>query len=77
LIRDMRTQRATILAMANTGDAEIAALANHTIYVDETLEELLPISEVIPLQLLAYFIATGNGIDVDHPRNLTKAVLEE
>jgi len=38
---------------------------------------LLPIVEVIPLQLLSYFAAINNGIDVDHPRNLTKAVLAE
>jgi glucosamine--fructose-6-phosphate aminotransferase (isomerizing) len=77
LIRDMRAQRATILAIANTGDTQAAALADHTIFVDETLEELLPICEVVPLQLLAYFVAVGNGIDVDRPRNLTKAVLAE
>jgi len=45
--------------------------------VDEMREALLPIAEVIPLQLFAYFMAIHNGIDVDHPRNLTKAVLSE
>jgi glucosamine--fructose-6-phosphate aminotransferase (isomerizing) len=77
LMRDMRAQGATMLAIANTGDASIAGLATHTIFVDETVEEVLPICEVVPLQLLAYFVAAGNGIDVDHPRNLTKAVLAE
>jgi len=77
LMRDMRAQGADILALANSGDTTVAALATHTIFVDETREELLPICEVIPLQLLAYFIAVANGIDVDHPRNLTKAVLAE
>ena len=77
LMRDLRTQGATILAIANTADATVTALANHVIYVDEMREELLPICEVVPLQLLSYFIAIANGIDVDHPRNLTKAVLAE
>jgi glucosamine--fructose-6-phosphate aminotransferase (isomerizing) len=40
-------------------------------------EALLPICEVIPLQMLSYFMAMQNGIDVDRPRNLTKAVLVE
>ncbi len=77
LMRDLRAQGADILAIANLGDAAVTSLATHTIFVDETREELLPICEVIPLQLLAYFIAIGNGIDVDHPRNLSKAVLAE
>jgi glucosamine--fructose-6-phosphate aminotransferase (isomerizing) len=38
---------------------------------------MLTISEVIPLQMLSYFMAINNGIDVDSPRNLTKAVLVE
>jgi glutamine---fructose-6-phosphate transaminase (isomerizing) len=42
-----------------------------------TREHLLPIAEVVPLQLYAYFCATQRGIDVDRPRNLTKAVLAE
>ncbi len=40
-------------------------------------ELLLPICEVIPLQFLSYFMAINNGIDVDRPRNLVKAVVEE
>jgi glucosamine--fructose-6-phosphate aminotransferase (isomerizing) len=77
LMRDMKAQGANILAIANTGDADVPALARHTLFVGELREEMLAICEVIPLQLLSYFIAVGNGIDVDHPRNLTKAVLAE
>jgi len=77
LMRDMRAQGATILAVANTGDTAVAELADHVFNVDEASEPLLAISEVIPLQLFAYFMAVGNGIDVDHPRNLNKAVLAE
>jgi glucosamine--fructose-6-phosphate aminotransferase (isomerizing) len=77
LMRDMRQQGAEILAVANTGDQEVAAIANHTITVNETSEALLPLSEVIPLQMFSYVMAIQNGIDVDNPRNLTKAVLTE
>ena len=77
LMRDMRDQHANILAIANVGDESIAGLADHTVYVTEMREPLLAICEIIPLQLLSYWMAINNGIDVDHPRNLTKAVLAE
>ena len=77
LMRDMRAQGATIIAVANAGDTTVAALAEHVVSVDEDREVLMTIAEVIPLQLFAYWVAVGHGIDVDHPRNLTKAVLAE
>jgi glutamine---fructose-6-phosphate transaminase (isomerizing) len=77
LLYDMREQGARVLALANTGDATISALASHTIPVDRASEALLPISEVVPLQLFAYFMALSHGVDVDRPRNLTKAVTTE
>jgi glucosamine--fructose-6-phosphate aminotransferase (isomerizing) len=77
LMRDMRGQGASILAVGNHGDETVAGLADHVLSVDEVPEALLPICEVIPLQMLAYFMAIHHGIDVDHPRNLTKAVLAE
>jgi glucosamine--fructose-6-phosphate aminotransferase (isomerizing) len=77
LMRDMREQGANVLAIANTSDETVGALASHTVYVEERREALLAICEVIPLQLLSYWMAVNNGIDVDHPRNLSKAVLAE
>jgi glutamine---fructose-6-phosphate transaminase (isomerizing) len=77
LMHDMREQGASVLAIANSGDQAVGALASHTVYVEERREALLAICEVIPLQLLSYWMAINNGIDVDHPRNLTKAVLAE
>ncbi len=77
LMRDMRAQGADILALVNTGDTEAAALATHALFIDPAREALLPIYEVVPLQLLAYCMAVNLGIDVDHPRNLTKAVVAE
>lgn len=77
LMADMREQGARILAIANEGDREVEALAAEVIWVKDTSDELMTICEVIPLQLMAYHIAVNNGIDVDHPRNLNKAVLTE
>ncbi len=77
LMTDMRSQGADILALANPGDSRVAALATHTLYVREAPEPLLPLCEVIPLQMLAYFMAVNAGIDVDHPRNLVKSVVSE
>ncbi len=77
LLEDMRRQGARVLALANSGDATVAALATHMIEVEPAAEALLPILEVVPLQLFAYFMALSHGVNVDHPRNLTKAVVAE
>jgi glucosamine--fructose-6-phosphate aminotransferase (isomerizing) len=77
LLEDMRRQGARVLALANTGDSLIAKLATHTIPIDSAAESLLPIFEVVPLQLFAYFTAVHHGVNVDHPRNLSKAVTSE
>ena len=77
LMANMREAGAALLAVSNAGDTAVAALATHRIEVEETSEPLLAMTEVIPLQMLSYFMAVGRGIDVDHPRNLSKAVLAE
>ena len=77
LMRDMRAQGVDILAVANGGDEEVASLATHCIPIMKAREPVLCLCEVVPLQLLSYFMAVGRDIDVDHPRNLTKAVLTE
>jgi glucosamine--fructose-6-phosphate aminotransferase (isomerizing) len=76
LLREMKTQGAKVIALANTGDTEIAGLATDCVFVDPAPEHLLPICEVVPLQLFAYFMAIEHGVNVDHPRNLAKAVVE-
>jgi glucosamine--fructose-6-phosphate aminotransferase (isomerizing) len=77
LMRDMRTQGAKILAIANAGDTVVESLATQTIFVKPAPEGLLPFCEVIPMQMLAYVMAVKEGIDVDRPRNLSKAVLAD
>jgi glutamine---fructose-6-phosphate transaminase (isomerizing) len=77
LMKDMKQQGAQIVALATDGDQEVASLSRHCISIPEGAEHLLPILEVVPLQLLAYKFAVQRGIDVDSPRNLVKAVVQE
>ena len=65
------------IVIATEGDREIAAFADRLIFVPAGPELLLPILEVVPLQLFAYHYAVLNGCDVDSPRNLVKAVVTE
>ena len=77
LMSDMKIQGATLLTIANEGDGEAEQLSRSTIFVPAASDRLLPILEVVPLQLLAYSLAILKGIDVDRPRNLVKAVVAE
>jgi glucosamine--fructose-6-phosphate aminotransferase (isomerizing) len=76
LLRDMQTQGAKVIAIANSCDEEVAALVSDCVFVEPASEYLLPIAEVVPLQLFSYFMALAHGVDVDRPRNLSKAVVE-
>ncbi len=76
LLRDMQAQGARVIAIANTGDAEVPTLVSDCVFVEPLSEYLLPIEEVIPLQLFSYFMALAHGVNVDRPRNLSKAVVE-
>jgi glucosamine--fructose-6-phosphate aminotransferase (isomerizing) len=76
LLVDMKAQGARVIALANRGDESVPGLVSDCVYVDPAPEHLLPISEVVPLQLFSYFMALEHGVDVDHPRNLAKAVVE-
>jgi len=76
LLKDLKAQGARVLAIANAGDEEVPALASDCVFVEPANEHLLPIQEIVPLQLFAYFTALERGVDVDRPRNLRKAVIE-
>ncbi len=77
LMRDMHEQGATIVALHIEGDDEAARLSRHSVAISAVDEFLLPMLEVVPLQMLAYFIAIQRGVNVDAPRNLVKAVVRE
>jgi glutamine---fructose-6-phosphate transaminase (isomerizing) len=76
LLQDMKKQGAKVIALANRGDAGVPALVSDCVFVEPASEHLLPISEVVPLQLFSYFMALEHGVNVDRPRNLSKAVVE-
>ncbi len=76
-IQEVRARGARVIAVATEGDAEIAQHADEVIEVPRTHWMLAPLLAVIPLQLLAYYIARRRGLNVDQPRNLAKTVTVE
>ncbi len=76
-LQEVRARGARVIGIATEGDADIAAHCDELIRVPRTHWMLGPLLAVIPLQLLAYFIATHRGLNVDQPRNLAKTVTVE
>jgi glucosamine--fructose-6-phosphate aminotransferase (isomerizing) len=76
-IQEVTARSGRVIAIAIEGDHEISQLVEHTIHIPQAPELLLPVLEVVPLQLLAYHIAVRRGCDVDQPRNLAKSVTVE
>jgi glucosamine--fructose-6-phosphate aminotransferase (isomerizing) len=76
-MHEIRARKGSIIVVAQEGDSEAASLAEDAIFVPRTLDPLVPILSVIPLQLFAYFVAVARGCDVDKPRNLAKSVTVE
>ena len=76
-IQEVAARSGRVIAVATEGNHQIRELVEHVIYVPHAPELLLPLLEVVPLQLLAYHIAVRRGCDVDQPRNLAKSVTVE
>ena len=76
-IEQVKARGGTVIALATEGDADITAKADHVLYVPPTPMLLSPVVNVVPLQLLAYYLAVRRGCDVDQPRNLAKSVTVE
>jgi glucosamine--fructose-6-phosphate aminotransferase (isomerizing) len=76
-IQQAKARQGTVIAVATDGDETIHSMADYTLWVPDCPWMLSPIVTVIPLQLLAYHIATTRGLDVDQPRNLAKSVTVE
>ena len=76
-IQEVKARGGIVVAVACAGDEEAAKSADHMIWIPPSSELLLPILEIVPLQLLAYHIAVRRGCDVDQPRNLAKSVTVE
>ncbi|OJW69360.1 MAG: glutamine--fructose-6-phosphate aminotransferase [Candidatus Amoebophilus sp. 36-38] len=76
-IQEVKARKGKIIAIVTQGDEHVKQLVDHIIEVPATHEALMPIVSVIPLQLLAYYIAVEKGCNVDQPRNLAKSVTVE
>ena len=76
-IQQAKARDGVVIAVATDGDELIAGMADHVLWVPETPWMLSPVITVLPLQLLAYHIASIRGLDVDQPRNLAKSVTVE
>ncbi len=76
-IEEVKARKGRVIAIATEGDTQIKKKADSVIYIPETISSLSPLLSVIPLQLLAYFVAVQRGCDVDQPRNLAKSVTVE
>ena len=76
-IQEVRARGAHVIAVATEGNESIKELAEHVLYLPRTEPELQAALAVLPLQQLAYAIATRRGLDVDKPRNLAKTVTVE
>ncbi len=76
-IEEVRSRKGRVIAIATEGDTEVSRLAEEVIYIPQSFGPITPLLTVIPLQLLAYHIATLRGCNVDRPRNLAKSVTVE
>jgi glucosamine--fructose-6-phosphate aminotransferase (isomerizing) len=76
-VEEVKARGGWVTAVVSEGDSGLARLADHRIEIPETLDLLTPILSVLPLQLLAYYVAVRRGCNVDQPRNLAKSVTVE
>ena len=76
-VQEVTARSGRVIAIAVEGQQDLAQLVEHVISIPKAPELLLPLLEIVPLQLLAYHIAVRRGCDVDQPRNLAKSVTVE
>lgn len=76
-IQEIKARKGPIIALTTRGNRKLESIADDVIFIPKTIEMLMPLLSVLPLQLFAYYIAVLNGRDVDRPRNLAKSVTVE
>jgi len=76
-IQEVKARKGIVIAIVTEGDTIIKQMADHVMEVPATNEALSPLTTVVPLQLLSYYIAVMRGCNVDQPRNLAKSVTVE
>jgi len=76
-IQEVKARKGRVISIVTEGDALIPKMSDYVIEVPATVDPLMPLISVIPLQLLSYHIAVMRGCNVDQPRNLAKSVTVE
>jgi glucosamine--fructose-6-phosphate aminotransferase (isomerizing) len=76
-MQEVRAREGQVIAIATKGDEEIMDQAQHIVWLPKVADEVLPLLTVLPLQLIAYYVANLKGNDVDQPRNHAKTVTVE
>jgi glucosamine--fructose-6-phosphate aminotransferase (isomerizing) len=76
-MQEVKARDGVVIALTDRDPEELGGIADAVIEVPAVSEHLQPIVNVVPLQLLAYFIGVRRGADVDQPRNLAKSVTVE
>ena len=76
-MQDVKSRNSRILAVVTEGDEQVKKIADSVLEIPQTLNALVPLLSVLPLQILAYYVAVDKGLDVDMPRNLAKSVTVE
>ena len=76
-MQEVNSRNGRILAVVTEGDKLVKEIADKVIEVPKTINILVPLLSVVPLQLLAYYVAVDKGLNVDMPRNLAKSVTVE
>jgi glucosamine--fructose-6-phosphate aminotransferase (isomerizing) len=76
-IQEVVSRKGRVLAIVTEGDEEVKRMVENVIEIPQTLNYLVPLLSVIPLQLLSYHVACAKGLNVDQPRNLAKSVTVE
>ncbi len=76
-VKEVKARGAKVVAIAKEGNTEIAEVADTVIYIPKIHDTLTASLNIIPMQILAYYVAVERGCDVDMPRNLAKSVTVE
>lgn len=76
-VQEIKARKGKVIAIATEADTVIPGMADDVLFVPEADEIIAPLLNVVPLQLLSYYIGIAKGFDVDKPRNLAKSVTVE
>ena len=76
-MQEVKSRKGRILAIVTEGDEHVREISDNVIEIPKTENCLVPLLKVVPLQILAYYVAVDKGLNVDMPRNLAKSVTVE